>query len=80
MVILFSLPKLGYFYKVNPCFIAKVYFNIEMKFEICKNVRPPPPSLHRFSITPNNMYLKLSTNVQTLEKLKDGTQSQVIFC
>ena len=47
-----------------------------MKFEICKNVRP----LHRFSGTPNNMYLKLSTNVQTLEKLKDGTQSQVIFC
>ena len=50
-----------------------------MKFEICKNVRPPP-LLHLFPGTPNNTYLKLSTNVQTLEKLKDGTQSQVIFC
>ena len=79
MVMLFSLPKLGYFYKGNPCFIAKVYFKIEMKFEICKNKCTPPP-LHLFSGTSNNMYLKLSTNVKALEKLKYGTQSQVIFC
>ena len=77
MVILFSLPKLGYFYKFNPCFIAKVYFKIEMKVEICKNV---PLPLYLFSGTPNDMYLKLSTNVKTLENLKYGTQSQVIFC
>ena len=78
MVIHFSLPKLGYFFKVNPCFIAKVYFKIEMKFEICKNV--PAPILHLFSGTPNDMYLKLSTNVKTLKKLKYSTQSQVVFC
>ena len=49
-----------------------------MKLEIGKNVHPPPPpSLHRFCETTNDMYLKLSTNVKTLEKLRYDAQSQL---